>query len=291
MEAPQRNMNNPFEQIEGDEYVMWGQNRREINDIRIPLELAKLKIRRVQMNEFYTIFENSIIPNYLIDVYYFHYLCMLGDFVRVRNFVLDLIQRNIEIARVANYPLPEFDYGNVLHTYTRWNNNTEMFDYLIENCDADTTQRDSFGFAATEVADYDDFMYSFPFTDYLGEGESPVENDKIYRRIEENFDQMRIKMNQMEQELDVADGQEEEPEDNIEVIIPEAPQLERQNAVFFDEEEINHDNINNVRRVLFPANNNEVQNNNERNRNVNNDFMNFMNNAENNFREYMNIII
>lgn len=258
MEAPQRNMNNPFERIEGDEYFMWAENRREINDIRVPLELAKLKIRRVQMNEFYTIFENTFIPNYLIDVYYFHYLCMLGDFVRVRNFVLDMENRNIEVARVANHPLPEFDYGNVLHTYTRWNNNTEMFEYLIENCEADTTQRDSFGFAATEVADYDDFIYSFPFTDYLGEGESPVENDKIYRRIEENFDQMRIKMKQIEQELDA--------EENVDVIIPQQPeappQLERQNGVFFDEQ-INNDNINNIRRELFPANDNEVQNNND----------------------------
>ena len=83
MEAPRRNMNNPFERIEGDEYNFWagrvrahGLQDRGINDIRIPLDLAKLKIRRVQMNEFYTIFEKSIIPNYLIDVYYFHYLCM-----------------------------------------------------------------------------------------------------------------------------------------------------------------------------------------------------------------------
>ena len=264
MEAPQRNMNNPFERIEGDEYFQWYNRQHHPEDIRISLELAKLKIRRVQMNEFYTIFENMFIPNYLIDVYYFHYLCMLGDFVRVRNFVLDMENRNIEVARVANYQIPEFDYGNVLHTYTRWNNNTDMFEYLIENCRADPTQRDSFGFAATEIADYDDFMYSFPFTDYLGEGESPVENDKIYRRFEEDFDQMRIKMNQIEQELDAEE--EEEPEENVDVIIPQQPeappQLERQNGVFFDEE-INHDNMNNVRRELFPANDNELQNNND----------------------------
>ena len=65
-----------------------------------------------------------------------------------------------------------------------------MFEYILQDCQADITHRDSFGFSPSEIADYDDFIYSFPFTDYLGEGESPVENDIIYRRIEENFDQI-----------------------------------------------------------------------------------------------------
>ena len=284
-----RNMNNPFERIQGDEYVEWVENRHERNDRRITLEEAKSKIRVVQMNEFYTIFENTYIPNYLIDVYYFHYLCMKGDIVRIENFILDLQNRNIEVARVANYPVPEFDYGNILHTVTRWNNDIDLFEYILQDCQADITQRDSFGFSPSEIADYDDFIYSFPFTDYLGEGESPVENDIIYRRIEENFDQMRIKMNGIEQELDAQQERmnHEEREENIGVIIPPQPQfppqLQRQNGFIFEDEFINdlNNNNDNIRRELFPANNNHnprehmFYNHNNIEHNMNEDIINF----------------
>ena len=123
--------------------------------ITISLEEGKRLIPNVSMNEFYNAFQNSVIPRYLHDCYYMHYLCIIGDIVRIRNFIFDLQHRNISVSKIINYnKLPEFDFGSCLHTCMFWNNDTQLPRYLIEQCNASLRVRNKSGFTVNEYFDY-----------------------------------------------------------------------------------------------------------------------------------------
>ena len=97
--------------------------------------LSLVEAKRTIPNVSYIEFKNACIEAYvqyfLIDLYYMHYLAMLGDTVRMRNFKLDLEQRNLDVVKLVNYNKLEcFNYGSVLHTCATWNNDTTMIEFL-----------------------------------------------------------------------------------------------------------------------------------------------------------------
>jgi hypothetical protein len=216
--------------------------RNNINSL--PLEQAKNMILNVSYVEFKNACIEAYVQHFLIDLYYMHYLAMLGDTVRARNFKLDLEQRNLDVAKLVNYNKEErFNFGSVLHTCVSWNNNTTMIEFLKDECNGDFGVEERLGFDVCSM-NWQEGIYTNPFLDILGHGERPFDKFNLYRRNPHDFDIMDRFLKTLEEE--------EEQEENIEVNVAvhplfmrrnavvdniQRPQLERQNGVIFDEQE------------------------------------------------------
>ena len=194
--------NNPFALNPDDRY-----NGDEQVGIRISLEQAKNMIPQVGFERFYDKIGNSLIHAYLYHCYYMHYLCIIGDTIRLRNFIIYLRENNVDPAKVCNYNLlPEFGYGTCLHTAARWNSVSDIFSILREECEGDLRMMDGSGFTPSEAEPIPWSVYKNPFTDILGDGERVFDRFKLYRRMEEDFDEMISYLNSIERELDAEDG-------------------------------------------------------------------------------------
>lgn len=225
-------INMPFEK---NEHVY---RRVEFNTLS--LVEAKRTIPNVSYIEFVNACRQAYIPNFLIDLYYMHYLAILGDRLRARNFKLDLEQRNLDIAKLVNYNKEQrFNFGSVLHTCVSWNNDTTMIEFLKNECNGDFDVKDGGGFHVYSITCQED-VYTNPFLDILGYGERPVDVYTLFRRNPHDFAEMDTFL-----EILDPDVEDEEEEENIEVNEPAPlnhyhPPLQRQNAVVFDEEDVNN---------------------------------------------------
>lgn len=282
--------NNPFA-LNPDEPV-WGYNGNEQVGNRISLEEAMNMIPRVGFEEFYDRIGNSSIHAYLYHCYYMHYLCIIGDTIRLRNFIIYLRVHNMDPVKVCNYNLlPEFNFGTCLHTAAQWNSEPDIFIVLREECEGDLRMPDGNGFTPSESETIPLSVYRNPFIDILGDGERIVDRFNLYRRLENDFEEMMSYLNNVERELDAEDeaagrgegrrenveeeedmpeleeGEvvEEEEEEEIEVILEhenyndfvnnmpaqQPPLLARQNAVVVNDDPRINHNLRNVRRRLF----------------------------------------
>jgi hypothetical protein len=234
-------INMPFEK---NEHVY---RRVEFNTLS--LVEAKRTIPNVSYIEFVNACRQAYIPNFLIDLYYMHYLAILGDRLRARNFKLDLEQRNLDVVKLVNYNKEQrFNFGSVLHTCVSWNNDTTMIEFLKNECNGDFDVKDGGGFHVYSITCQED-VYTNPFLDILGYGERPVDVYTLFRRNPHDFAEMDTFL-----EILDPDVEEEEEEENIEVNEPQPlnqyrrnavaenniPRLQRQNAVVFDEEIVNN---------------------------------------------------
>ena len=262
--------NNPFALDANVPY-----DRDALNGNYISLEDAKEMFPRVQFQEFYARIQNTLIPAYLHDCYYMHYLCIMGDTIRMRNFIMYLRQNNKDPVKVCNYNLlPEFDYGTCLHTAALWNSETYMFALLVEQCEGDIDMPDGNGFPPNEPEIIHMSMYKNPFEAILGHGERVFDYLNIWRRNGADFEQMIAYFDNIEEEEEempqLAFHQEEQ---DVEVVLEhnnyndfvadinnnmnnmiiqnyEPPQLLRQNGVDYHDPRENQ-NLRNVRRKLF----------------------------------------
>lgn len=223
------------------------------NDIdSLSLEQAKNMIPIVSYIDFKNACIQSYVQHFLIDLYYMHYLAMLGDTVRARNFKLDLEQRNLDVVKLVNYNKEErFNFGSVLHTCVSWNNDTTMIEFLKDECNGDFEVEERLGFNVYSM-NWQEGIYTNPFLDILGHGELPFDKFNLYRRNPYDFDVMDVFLKRIEHENEREEEEDERQEENIEVIglnqplymrrnavihNIQPPQLERQNGVIFDEQE------------------------------------------------------
>lgn len=228
----------------------------------ISLEDAMKMIPEVGFQEFYEKITNAPIHAYLYDCYYMHYLCIIGDTIRLRNFIVYLRENGKDPVKVCNYNLlPEFNYGTCLHTAALWNSEPEIFVMLREICHGDLRMPDGNGFAPSE-SDYIPLsIYKNPFVKILGDGERVFDCFKPYRRAERDFDEMISYMEGVERELDAMDQEDGRRGENRN----DEEELEEGEVVEEEEEEIEvileHNNYND-----FAADINNM--NNENNNNV-----------------------
>ena len=220
---------------------------------KLPLAEAKKMFPNVSLIDFKNACIQACIPHFLIDLYYMHYLGILGDVVRMRNFKFDLEQRNIDIAKLVNYNKVErFNYGSVLHTCATWNNDPTMIEFLKDECDGDFEVKDRYGYKVYSIY-FQSEVYTNPFLDILGYGERPFDFYNIFRRDHYDFGNMDNFLESLQEEQEEREDredreeeeEEEEEEENIEVNEPPPlnhyhPPLQRQNAVVFDEEDVNN---------------------------------------------------
>ena len=216
--------------------------------------LSLVEAKQMFANVSYIEFKNACIAacvqHFLIDLYYMHYLVMIGDTVRARNFKLDLEERNIDVTKLVNYNNEErFNFGSVLHSCVTWNNDTTMIRFLQDECGGDFKVKQRFGFKVCQM-DWQEEVYTYPFLDILGHGERAFDNSRLFRRNPHNFLDMDRFIKDID-ELDEQGDQEREQDENIEVIEPHAindndnnivennvPRMVRQNAVEFDEDNV-----------------------------------------------------
>ena len=201
-------------------------DRDDRNGNYISLEDAKKMFPRVGFQEFYARIQNTLIPAYLYDCYYMHYLCIMGDTIRMRNFIVYLRENNKDPVKVCNYNLlPEFDYGTCLHTTALWNSQSNMFALLLEECEGDLRMPDGNGFSPSETQNIPMSMYKNPFVAILGHGERVFDHMNIWRRQQPDFEVMIAYLDNINRELDAQDEEgmeeeeEEEEEEEIEVIL------------------------------------------------------------------------
>ena len=222
----------------------------------ITLEDAKRLIPNVSMVEFYNCISEKCIPHYLHDCYYMHYLCIIGDMIRIRNFVQHLENRNLSVAKIINYnKLPEFDFGSCFQTAVLWNNDTDIVDYFVDEHDASLFVQNKWGICPTECHDglLEGAIYTNPFIHILGHGEKPMNEFVHYRRKDEDFEAMvqhLIHVNREQGFMVDQDNQEEQDEN----VVPQQPEVPQQHQN--DEENLP------VRRRLFEDDINNINNNN-----------------------------
>lgn len=177
--------NNPFINDE-EEY-----QQADIEDERISIIEAKNMIRNVSYQEFMNCCSFMGVPSYFHSLYYLHYLAMKGEFIRLKNLVIELQEKNININKIINYnKIPEFNYSSLIQTIITWNANTEIITYFNEHYNCDFEVCDSMGCMLSDIIEQGDEMYIFPFTNILGYGEIIHEKYKVYRRIAGDFEQM-----------------------------------------------------------------------------------------------------
>lgn len=178
------NMNNPFKK---DDEHAFGINME--CEEEISLETAKKMIPDVSYVEFREKCHASMIADYLQDAYYMHYLCLIGDITRIKNFVMDLENRELDPIKVCNYPfLAEFDYGTCIQTLVMWNNDVSLYKYFKNEIEADVAWQNKFGLSPFDV-NYP-YQYTNPFW-FLGDGEIPMNRFKIYTCKPKDFKEMR----------------------------------------------------------------------------------------------------
>lgn len=216
----------------------------------ITLEEAKGLIPNVTMVEFYNRISEKCIPHYLHDCYYMHYLCIIGDMIRIRNFVQHLENRNLSVTKIINYnKLSEFDFGSCFQTAVLWNNETEIVDYFVNRHNACLLVQNKWGIVPTECHDglLEGVIYTNPFIDILGQGEKPINNFVHYRRKDEEFENMAEHLIRVNREQGFMVHRDEQEEENV---VPQQPEVPRQN----------HND--HVRRRLFEDDINNINNNN-----------------------------
>mgnify|MGYP003644931898 CR=1 FL=1 len=217
----------------------------ECKSKRISLDEAKTMIPRVSYVQFFESCKIACLPQYLHDVYYMHYLCILGNMVRLRNFVLDLEDRGLSPMKVVNYTLlPEFNFGTCLHTTLWWNDDPNIFIFLRQQCGGDCRLEDMIGMEPSDYNNLNDSVYTNPFSNILGDGNLVFDKFKLYLRKNNDFRRMiqylcglRRALEEIEREIENEREVENEPEDLPD--LEEAPRymLQRQPAVQ-DEEEL-----------------------------------------------------
>lgn len=254
--------NMPFAK-NGEEY-----RKRDIEEERMSLEDAKKMFPVVSQINFKNACIEKKVPHYLHDLYYMHYLAILGDYNRIRNFKQDLDHRDIDVIKLVNYNMDRrFNYGSVLHTFASWNDDAMGMAFLINECGGDMSVQDRNALFVFEYQEQED-VYDNPFIDILGHGELPFNqfdirrrNPNDFRRIAnyvDEFDPINVGRNEDVDPYARAHGhpdgfrqEEEEEEEEINVIEPE-PMLQRQNAVLFDAINNQRQEPGGVRRNLFP---------------------------------------
>jgi len=180
----------------------------------ISLEDAMKMIPEVSFQEFYNSITNTDIHAYLYDCYYMHYLCIIGDPVRLRNFIVFLRENEKDPDKVCNYNLlPEFNYGTCLHTAAMWNSEPEIFAMLRDICHGDLRMPNGGGFAPSETDYITISIYKNPLVKILGDGEIAFDCFKLFRRAEGDFAEIISYLSEVEKELDAID-QERRPEEN-----------------------------------------------------------------------------
>ena len=223
----------------------------------LTLEEAKHLIPNVSMVEFYNRISEKCIPHYLHDCYYMHYLCIIGDMIRIRNFVLHLENRNLSVTKIINYnKLPEFDFGSCLQTAVMWNNETEVVEYFIGQHNASLLVQNKWGITPTECHDgiLEGAMYINPFVHILGHGEKPINNFVHYRRRDENFENMSEYLERVARERNlwgIGNQQEENEPQQPEQVVQRAGRINQNDAENLPvrrrlfEDDINNNNNNN----------------------------------------------
>jgi hypothetical protein len=177
-------MNNPFKKDDEHEFGINMECEEEIS-----LETAKKMIPDVSYVKFREKCHAAMIADYLQDAYYMHYLCLIGDITRIKNFVMDLENRELDPTKVCNYPLlAEFDYGTCIQTLVMWNNDVSLYKYFKNELEADVVWQNKFGLSPFDV-NYP-YQYTNPFW-FLGDGEIPMDRFKIYICKPKDFKEMR----------------------------------------------------------------------------------------------------
>jgi len=219
------NMNNPFKKDDGHDFGINDECEETIS-----LETAKKMIPDVSYVKFREKCHAAMIANYLQDVYYMHYLCVIGDITRIENFVLDLKNRDIEPSKVCDYPLlSEFDYGTCIQTLVMWNNDVSLYKYFRDVIDADITWTNKYGVAPYEI-EYS-YQYTNPFW-FLGDGEIPMNRFKIYTCKKKDFKEMRKYMmteyNRYNLDFESeSEGEEEEHDEHVDELIEQEEEHEQ----------------------------------------------------------------
>ena len=223
---------------------------RRVRFNTLSLEEAKKMIPNVTYIEFVNACRQAYIPHFLIDLYYMHYLAMLGDTIRASNFKMDLEQRNLDVEKLVNYNKEErFNFGSVLHTCVSWNNDTEMIEFLRDECNGDFEVEERLGFDVYSI-NWQEGVYTNPFLDILEYGERPFDKYRLFRRNPHDF----ANMDRFLKRIAPLEEEEEQQEENIHVVEPpplnqyrrnaiienNRPVLQRQNGVIFGEEVINN---------------------------------------------------
>lgn len=236
------NINMPFEKNE--------EVYRRVRFNTLSLEEAKKMIPNVTYIEFVNACRQAYIPHFLIDLYYMHYLAMLGDTIRASNFKMDLEQRNLDVEKLVNYNKEErFNFGSVLHTCVTWNNDTEMIEFLRDECNGDFEVEERLGFDVYSI-NWQEGVYTNPFLDILEYGERPFDKYRLFRRNPHDF----ANMDRFLKRIAPFEEEEEQQEENIHVVEPpplnqyrrnaiienNRPILQRQNGFIFGEEVINN---------------------------------------------------
>ena len=202
------------------------------------------------------------------DCYYMHYLCIVGDIIRMRNFILYLRENGKDPVKVCNYNLlPEFNHDTCLHTAAQWNSEPGIFVMLRDECEGDLRIPNGNGFCPSESDYIPMSIYKNPFINIIGDGALVFDHFNPRRREERDFREIISYLEGVEQELDALDdehgplrGQEEEIEEEVilrhnninDMIYHDAvePPLVRQNGVGYDDAHEDY-NLRNVRRKLF----------------------------------------
>ena len=136
---------------------------------RISLDDVKSDyIPHVTYMEFFEWMNKNNVPMYLQNVYYLHYLCIIGDLKRFKNFILDLKNQEIDIEAIVNFNrLKEFNYGSCCHTATLWNTDTEFLVYLRVKCDANFAILNGF-YDEVYCMNIEYVVYTNPFENLIG---------------------------------------------------------------------------------------------------------------------------
>jgi len=233
-----RLVNNPF--INDEQQYQ----QTDIENEKISLIEAKNMIANVSYQEFMNCCSLIGLPNYLHGLYYLHYLAMKGEFVRMKNFIIQLQEENININKIINYnKIPEFNYASLIQTIITWNANTEIISYFIEHYNCDFELCDNMGRSLRDYIEQDNEIYIFPFTNILGYGEIPYQRHKIYRRNSDDFEQIHIFiLNTFQNQLIEEEEQEEEQEEENIIVVNQLPNMNVWND--FIDNNINNQNEN-----------------------------------------------
>ena len=176
----------------------------------ITLDKAKTMIPRVSYNKFYEACRSSDIPYYLHDAYYLHYLCIMGNMVRLRNFILDLEERELSPKKIVNYTLlPEFNFGTCFHTALWWNDDPNVFIFLRQRCGGEVRLTDGTGMEPSDYLDFNYCVYRNPFSKILGDGELVFDKFKLYLRHNRCFRRMRVYLRDLRRELEDLENESE----------------------------------------------------------------------------------
>ena len=206
--------------------------RKNYEEEKGTLSHAKKMIPQVSQIDFKNACLYARIPHYLHHLYYMHYVVIIGDLVRAKNFVQDLEERNIDVEKLVNYNRePRFNYGSVLHTCASWNRDTRMLEFLFDECEGDFEVDNRFGLRVCDVSCQTE-LYDNPFLDILGHGERPFNQFDIKRRNHSEFILVDEYMENIRNGLD----EHEEAEEELIIVNarPQPPVLQRQPAVILE---------------------------------------------------------